>query len=91
LLIVSLIVSLIAGASPYLGAEKFWNPGPERGFYAPPQADVIEVPLPSGLVVLDPVDGDQCWDARLLCTADERLDLRLRVAGRLGDGFTVAP
>lgn len=47
--------------------------------------------LPSGLVVHDPGESMQCWDAPLPCSPFRQDALRLRVPGDLGAGFTVAP
>jgi len=45
----------------------------------------------SGLVVYEPVDGDQCGDSPLPCTPELNPKLRLRNPGNIASGFTVSP
>jgi hypothetical protein len=47
--------------------------------------------LPSGLVVNDPGNTMQCWDAPLPCSPFKVDALRLRRPDDLAAGFTVAP
>jgi hypothetical protein len=59
------------------------------GWQPLPTARLIARTTTSGLPILTPAKGDQCWDAPLPCTPYFRADLRERVPGRLASGFTV--
>lgn len=61
------------------------------GWQPIPRSLVLPRTTASGMDVLTPAIGDKCWDAALPCTPYFRDDLRLRVPGQLGSGFTVAP
>ncbi len=43
----------------------------------------------SGMVILTPESGEQCWDSPLPCTPDFNLNLRLRIPPNLLSGYTV--
>lgn len=62
-------------------------PGPERGFYPDPRVETVPFVSDSGLRVLTPVTGWQCWDMPLPCTAYPKHGLGLIVPGRLQGGF----
>lgn len=56
-----------------------------------PQVATSQFETASGLVLIVPIDTDQCWDTGLLCTPYPNPDLRLRNPERgLAGGFTVA-
>lgn len=80
---VALLVPLLADKRPLV-------PG-LRDFEPHARAVVTPRKLPSGLVVFDPGATMQCWDAALPCSPFRNDALRLRVAGDLASGFTVAP
>jgi hypothetical protein len=61
---------------------------PESGYSAIPQAPLQVQTTESGLQVLVPTTGDQCWDSPLPCTPYFNKHLRLR-GGTLREGFTV--
>jgi hypothetical protein len=59
--------------------------------YQPIQSvSLIQVKTVSGMVILKPEKGDQCWDSPLPCTPDPNESLRLR-KGNIESGFTVTP
>lgn len=67
--------------------ERFAGPGPQRGFYPKPVAEMKVVQTRSGLAVYVPAKGSQCWDAPLPCAPGVNPDLRLRRDGDLAGGF----
>jgi hypothetical protein len=84
------------GASVLVAASLLWHTGeplvPDlRSFEPSVRAAVTERHLASGLVVFDPGRTMQCWDAPLPCTPFPNDALRLRRAGELASGFTLAP
>lgn len=68
-----------------------WNaPGPDHGLYPYPTARLSTRTLPSGLVVLSPVDDERVWEAPLPSSARPPPGLALREPGSLAGGFCVA-
>ena len=59
------------------------------GWHSIKTIPLIQKETSFGLVVFTPEQGDQCWDAPLPCTPYFNPDLRLRIPGKLGSGFTV--
>jgi hypothetical protein len=86
-----ILAPLALGVVPHLQEEWRIRPGPEEGFHSLALASLVEVKLQSGLTTLKPANGDQCWEAPLLCTPYPQDELRLRIAGERSWGFTVAP
>jgi hypothetical protein len=62
-----------------------------RDFEPQVRPHVVARRLPTGLVVNDPGDTMQCWNAELPCTPFDNDTLRLRHDGDLASGFTVRP
>jgi hypothetical protein len=58
-----------------------------HGFLRLPVARIVSSETLSGLVVYRPAEGDQCWDAQLLCTPSFNNTLRLRQPGNMRSGF----
>ena len=58
-----------------------------HGFLRLPIVKLISKETLSGLVVYVPAEGDQCWDAPLLCTPYLNKTLRLRQPGSMRSGF----
>jgi hypothetical protein len=87
--IVVLSVALGLGAALQSGESLRIPPGPSWGFYPLPQPTLVEEELTSGLTVLRPAEGDQCWVSPLLCTPGPLPGLRLRVPGDRSSGFRI--
>ena len=62
-------------------------PGPERGFHPTPQVRAVSYVTASGLRVLIPASGWQCWDLPLPCTGYPKRGLSLIEPGNLQAGF----
>jgi hypothetical protein len=58
------------------------------GFVRLPEAAVVARQTVSGLTVYAPANGNQCWDAALLCTPYFNKTLRLRSPSKMRWGFT---
>jgi hypothetical protein len=58
------------------------------GFVRLPEAAVVARQTVSGLTVYVPANGNQCWDAALLCTPYFNKTLRLRSPSKMRWGFT---
>jgi len=82
-----LLVAIAVGGVLQLEERITVPPGPYWGFSPLPQSTLVEEQLASGLTVLRPAQGDQCWVAPLLCTPGLLPNLSLRVAGDRSRGF----
>jgi hypothetical protein len=89
--VAALLLSLCLGMAPHLDEEWRVRAGPEEGFHMLLAAILIEETLPSGLIILRPSQGDQCWEAPLLCPPYCLPELQLRVPGNRRWGFMVLP
>jgi hypothetical protein len=61
----------------------------ENKRYETPSVPLTTYVTRSGLEVLKPITGDQCWDAPLPCTPVPKQTLRLRQPGSIRHGFTL--
>jgi hypothetical protein len=66
---------------------------PLSGWQALPTVQVVPQATASGLMILIPVEGDQCWDSALPCAPMFNRNLRLRDQGKdtqnLQSGFSI--
>src|SRR5437870_4971416 len=84
-----LALSLLITVVRLLPNSMIIRPGPEAGFYPIPKVQVHPFKAKSGLMVLVPDHGDQCWDAHLMCAPYPDLNLRLRNDANITQGFAV--
>ena len=84
------ILSFVIAIALHINIEIFVDPGINHGFHEVPVAEMKPFTTRSGLKLLTPVDGDQCWDADLPCTPYPQEILRLREADDLQSGFELS-
>jgi hypothetical protein len=89
--LLSLLLAVLVVGADVVRYGFLVRPGPQHGYYPIPEVQTYDFVTDSGLTLHVPAEGDQCWDAPLPCTPYPKPDLRLRRAGDLGSGFTVAP
>jgi len=70
-----------------LWTESYRNPLAVSSFIALPKVTVVPERTDTGLTILVPVEGDQCWETNLLCTPEFNRTLRLRSTVGLPSGF----
>ena len=89
LLCVSAVLALTHFALHFRHNPVLPPPGPDRGFYPAPAANVTQCVTEWGLRLNVPKEGTLCWDAPLPCTPRPNPYLRLRTQDDLSSGFVV--
>ena len=84
-----LCVSSVLALGFHFRLEKFVDPGPTRGFHPTREVSMKTFVTDSGLSLLCPEEGDQCWDAALPCTPYPNPAMRLRKERDLRSGFVI--
>jgi len=63
------------------------QPGPAQGLYPIFESETTSQITTDSIIIIVPVESDQCWDAPLPCTPYFKNDLELRNNSSLKDGF----
>src|SRR5713226_5393536 len=85
-----LALSLVITVVRLFPSSMIIRPGPDAGFYPIPKVQVHTFRTNTGLILVVPDKGDQCWDTHLMCAPYPDSNLRVRTSGNIAEGFAVS-